>query len=337
VPKIIIALIVFSSTIYSQLELSTYTDKDVYDYGETIKLYCKVTNTADTTIEFFAPTYQSCQAEFSFNDFKSSEHTACLATSELLTFLPTHSKIYSWVIEPNNYGLPNLDGTQTIIGHYYFDLKDTIRIQAPLFLGGKINVGFFEEKTDSVIWIKDSLNVNVLEHHQFENTISEKWEINGHQIDSVINYLISTDLFLYAENAVFVEYENIFDDDPIDYYPMQVGNQWYYDVKYIPVWSSKEINYNLSREVIKDTILSNGKSYFQVKELRSDTNLVKFNYERIDSVNGKVYQFSEFAIDSEFIKFDLISQIDQSFITLIEFYGAPTTELMYLTDQGQEE
>ena len=102
----------------AQLDMSVYTDKESYEYGETIKLYTKVTNTSDTTFEFLAGNYETCQAEFSFNDFNSWEYATCLPTVQMLTFKPHHSKIYSWRIEPQSLGLPNKDGSQTIIGKY---------------------------------------------------------------------------------------------------------------------------------------------------------------------------------------------------------------------------
>ena len=84
--------LLFLELVNAQLEISVFTDKDSYEYGEKIILSCEVTNPADTTFEFFAPSYQSCQAAFYFNDFNSWKYTECYETTELLIFKPHSSK-----------------------------------------------------------------------------------------------------------------------------------------------------------------------------------------------------------------------------------------------------
>jgi hypothetical protein len=116
---LLICMIVSSSTIFAQLDISSFTNKTTYDYGEKIELYCKITNNADTTFEFRAPCYQSSQAEFSFNDFNSWEHTGCLTLVELLSFKPHTSRIYKWEIDPTKTSLPNNEGQQKIICTYF--------------------------------------------------------------------------------------------------------------------------------------------------------------------------------------------------------------------------
>jgi hypothetical protein len=262
--KLFIVIALINSAVFAQLKLTAYTDKDVYNYGETIYLYCKVTNTADTTFEFFAPTYQSCQAEFSFNDFKSWEYTGCLATTELLTFKPHASKIYSWKIEPRSLALPNKEGTQTIIGKYYFDLADTIYIQAPKFVGGEIRVAFNGSDIDSINSIRNQLNAYVIFGDHFGEVKGEVWQIEGFDIDSLIQIYSNDSIFIYFEKSVGIGYETIVDENPLDYYPLQVGNKWYYsevgityDVEPRPIDESYKV------EITKDTLI-NDKHFFML-------------------------------------------------------------------------
>ncbi len=288
-----ILILILNSNIFAQLELSTFTDKYDYQYGEQIELFCKVTNNADTTFEFLAGSFQTCQAEFSFNGFNSWEHTACLTMSELLTFKPHTSKIYSWKIDPMIFGLPNNDGEQMIIGKYYFGLVDTIYINAPQYLGGQVSVGFLKQSVDTLQKIKDSLNVTILDHSEFENSISELWQIDGYQIDSLISDLQANNNITYIENAVFVEYDNIVDENPLNFYPLHIGDKWFYSVtgnQYDTEIHPFDIN--ISRTILKDTIMNNGIKYFEILETRSDENNPTYKYERIDSAEYKVYTYN---------------------------------------------
>ncbi len=315
---LIIIVVILASTNYAQLDITTFTNKRVYEYGEKIELYCKITNNADTTFEFFAPTYQSCQAEFSFNDFKSWEHTGCLATVELLTFTPHTSKIYKWVIDPTKTGLPNNEGTQKIICSYYFNLADTFFIDAPQYLGGQLSVAYNLENSDSIQLIKDSLNIVLMEQHYYNNIVNEIWQVEGFQTDSLINKYKNDTLFKFIENPTFIEYDSIYSvysENPLDYYPLHVGDKWYYKVEYIPAWViNGQTFYYLTREVIKDTTFSENKVYYVIKETRSDSNLINYFYERIDSLGGKIYKIDKsFNDGEEFLKIDLSIDLNESF------------------------
>jgi hypothetical protein len=301
--RIIILIILSNSALFSQLELTTYSDKDVYEYGETIELFCKVTNTADTTFEFFAPTYQSCQAEFSFNDFNSWEYTACLTLTELLTFEPHASKIYSWKIEPKSFGLPNKEGTQTIIGKYYFDLADTIYIQAPKFVGGEIALSYHVDNFDSVAVIRESLNADVVFGSDYGDIKDEVWQIEGYDIDSLIQIYSNNPIFITFEKSIWIMYENIVDENQLDYYPLQVGNYWQYIVEKRGVFPSDSADWIAYTEVIGDTTMPNGNKYFVLNEKgMSIYNQPTYKkYIRIDSSKANVYEYrydEEFLIDS---------------------------------------
>lgn len=313
-----IVVIISPSIISAQLDITSFTNNKAYEYGEKIELYCKITNNADTTFEFLAGTYQSCQAAFSFNEFKSWEHTACLATAELLTFKPHTSKIYKWIIDPSKTGLPNNEGTQEIICSYYFNLADTILIEAPQYLGGQLSVSYNSEYSASIQKIKDSLNIMLLEQNEFDGKIDEVWQIEGFQIDSIINQYKNDTLFRFIANNTLIEYDSIYTiytPKPLDYYPLHISDKWYYKVEYIPAW---EINgqsfYYLTREIIKDTTFYENIAYFVIKETRNDTNLINYSFERIDSSEGKVFKIDKsFNNGKEFVKIDLSIGLNKSF------------------------
>lgn len=328
--KIIIIIFLFTSTLLSQLSFTVYTDKDVYDYGETIKLYAKVTNTADTTFEFLAGNYETCQAEFSFNDFNSWEYATCLPTSQMLTFKPHHSKTYSWEIEPQRLGLPNKEGTQTIIGNYYFGLADTIYIQAPKFIGGEVELSYKVNNFDSVNTIRKDLNANIMFGNDFGDVKVETWQIEGYDIDSLVQTYSNDSIFVSFKKSALIMYESIVDENPLDYYPLHVGDKWIYQIKHIPGWSGNETNYSLTREVLCDTIFSNSIKYYRIKESRDDTNLVHIYNERIDSIKGKIYRVdSLFQDNDERLIYDLSIKDGTSFPTWNLYLNSYLEEVIF--------
>ena len=285
---ILVVLLFMVGNLYSQLDISLYTNKSNYEYGEKIELSCKITNLADTTFQFFAGTYQTCQAEFSFNDFNSWEHTACLATTELLTFEPYSSKIYTWLIDPKVTGLPNNEGTQQIIGTYYFDLVDTIYIETPQFLGGQLNVGYLTLNESALQQIRDSLNVEVLYHYEFPDKVSETWQVLGYQIDSIISRYNEDTVFNYVEKNIFIQYESIWDENPLEYFPLQIGNRWQY---------SEGLGEVLESKAIGDTTMSNSLTYIKVQGVffrgyfRKENSRI-YSYDTLLNEEELIYDFS---------------------------------------------
>jgi len=98
----------------------------------------------------------------------------------------------------------------------------------------------------------------------------------------------------------------------LDYYPLSEGNKWIYAITiadfndYFPNYYF----YNSYREVLKDTLLSNGESYFKIISF-IDTNDKAFTYERIDSTTGKVYRFydQDGLTSDEYLIDDLLAEV----------------------------
>ena len=303
---------------FAQLQLSVSTDKQTYNYGENIIIECSVKNMADTTAIIWAGSFQSCQAEFSFNSFNSWEHTDCLTLTERIEIKPGNSRVYKWTIDPKIYGLPNKDGEQKIVGYFLGGLKDSITINAPKYYGGQISVGFFDSLETEINLLKDTLNVEVLSRSDYGSLgISENWQIEGFIVDSLVEQYSNDKRFRYAENSVFSTYDSIYTTSPLSYYPLHVGDKWYYHVKFVEYafdYSTTETNYNISREVTKDTVMKNDKNYFEIKEFRNDSLIESYTYERIDSVSGKIFLFDESSSDSsEYLVENLELKINENF------------------------
>ena len=208
----ILMWISFASFIFPQLNLSITTDKNSYSYGETIHINCTVENTADTTVTITSGSYNSCQAEFSFNDYNSQDWEKCLPLVEQLIFPPAGKKIYTWTIDPKKFGLPDKDGKQTLIGYFLGGLTDTIYINAPLYNGGQLNVGYDTSNINLVAGLKDTLNVSVIDSSRYDaiHSINETWQFNGKPIDSLLTELKKDTSLNFIEYNRSIQYDSIY-------------------------------------------------------------------------------------------------------------------------------
>ena len=98
-------------------------------------------------------------------------------------------------------------------------------------------------------------------------------------------------------------------EEVLNFYPLALGNKWVYDentIYYdtIPHGSSDI----LIKEVIGDTIATNGKHYFKVIDQTIWESPV---LERVDSTDGKVYRYYEDTTltENEYIAYDLLAEV----------------------------
>jgi len=194
---IIILITVFSSTIMGQLKLTVTTDKDSYSSGEQIIIKCNVQNVTDTTVKVECGSFDSGQAEFQFNNFKSWENTFFLPMYQTIAFPRYSIRTYQWTLDPKRFGIPDKDGIQTLIGDYFTGLIDTTYITCEKYLGGQLYVNFPTRNDSLLSSLRDSLNVEVLERDDFyNNSITELWQINGFNLDTTYS-LLSRDNRIY--------------------------------------------------------------------------------------------------------------------------------------------
>ncbi len=212
ISKIMFYMLFLVNNVFAQLELEVSTDKDSYSYGESIRITCAVTNVTDSTFRTMASCTDSWQAEFEFNDYYSLNWSFCLTLVQELVFLPYCVREYTWVIDPERFGLPDNEGAQRIVGHFFYNnITDTTYINAPMFLGGQLNVGFTTQNDSLLIQLKDSLNAEVLSRIVFStlNTISETWQVYGIQLDSLYKFLDSDNRITWVEYERSIMYESI--------------------------------------------------------------------------------------------------------------------------------
>ncbi len=246
---LILLWIGLSPYLFSQLKLTISTDKSSYNYGDIIHIYCTVENIGDTTVTIMSGSYNSCQAEFSFNNYNSSEWDACLPTTQQLIFPPQGEKIYAWTINPQKFGLPNKDGEQTLIGYFLGGLRDTIHINAPLYNGGELLVGYDTNNINVIKKLKESLGVKVVDSLRYNNlnTINENWELTGDPIDSIFIELKKDTLLNSVEYNRSIQYDSIYVTDvkQIDLKPDHFELYYAYPNPFNP---STTIGYEIPKE-----------------------------------------------------------------------------------------
>ncbi len=293
--KYLLFVLLFYISLSAQLQLTINTDKTEYEYGEEIKITCKVENHTDSTVTFFASNFLTCQAEFILNDFDSYEWGTCLPTVEELIFPPYSNIQYSWTIDPYVFGLPEKDGIQTLIGYFQpgwnsFDvshLRDTTTFSAPLFLGGQLIISYANKNKIEIDSIKNQYDVEVVKSSFLNDTYTETWQLIGMQLDDYKTLFENSGLFQYVEYNRTIHYDRIFKQySPSQFYPLQIGNKWLYKNSLYEVGTVPTITY-FSKEVIGDTLMDNGKKYFVIKEWGN------IYYERFDSATNEIVRYMD--------------------------------------------
>lgn len=94
-------------------------------------------------------------------------------------------------------------------------------------------------------------------------------------------------------------------ENPFDFYPLNIGNEWHYDVKGVYYFSDLDTIYtSQSYKVIGDTLMSNGKNYFVIERDRKDVQGRKFVdwfFLYVDSVTTRVYIYEDDGTDGRIV------------------------------------
>jgi hypothetical protein len=146
---------------------------------------------------------------------------------------------------------------------------------------------------------------------------------------------IATRYHIYESdnNTLTVLKELSADPELAKYYPLAVGDLWVY---YGSVWDqSGSYGYTYVREVKSQVIKPNDEIYFELKEYVAGSSWYFTYYERIDTLNAKVYRFDEDSVQTnqEYLIDDLRAELGDSinshrFITDAPYsmiYSADTT------------
>lgn len=207
--SIIVILAFASSSAFAQGAIEVTTDRPGYEYGDTIRISVTISNPTDETFRLEGSS--NCQAQMFFDDFDSSANTICTADLIVIEFGPGSQRTWTWEVVPAVLGLPTSDGEHVVVGYYpNTELSDTVRIDAPKYLGGRVNVGFSHAVSeDDIAPVKDSLNVEVLERFETGDGVSEWWQISGVTVEEAVQRYTGDTRFTYFESNRLTGYSQV--------------------------------------------------------------------------------------------------------------------------------
>ncbi len=207
-----------------QVETRIETDKAVYEHGETIEL--KFTLTNNTSTGFTIRGSSSCEADFDFDSYSSWRYSVCTADDVPHYFPPNGSfRTWTWRIDPREVGLPETDGLHKIVA-YYGGYRDSLTIEAPKFLGGRLYVQYpMNAPADSIQAARNALNATVMEsseHPEF-NLVNEFWEFEGTSLDEALSRYAQKSYFLLFEALRSIYYYEVVANESDTPLPAQIG------------------------------------------------------------------------------------------------------------------
>ena len=115
--------------------------------------------------------------------------------------------------------------------------------------------------------------------------------------------------------------------EALSYYPLQVGNKWIYASYHSEPNShffnlcNNEYYYLTFIEVIKDTVMSNGKRYHKIRTHYEGLNKPShfpqeiIDWQRVDSSEGKVYRYDPEVTNQEYLIDNLTAEVNQKIDT----------------------
>jgi hypothetical protein len=182
---LLLELLSFSVSI-CQVTISVRTDKPSYSYGEPIGVSVSVSNNTDST--FSVGTTLGCEAQITFNAVNFS--ILCTNLAYELDFPPGATRTWYWHLNPSSLGIPDQNGTQTIIGTAA-DMVGSVQFQAPRYYGGGLTVAFgLNPPPADLQSLRDSIGATVLSSDTLTSiaTVAQEWQVVGHTVDSIASY-----------------------------------------------------------------------------------------------------------------------------------------------------
>jgi Secretion system C-terminal sorting domain len=167
----------------AQQVMTVKTDKSNYSYGDSMHVAVTITNNADTTFTIWGSS--SCVVLMGFDSVQFQVQCTTILTD--FPFAPHSSRTWNWELKPGELGIPESNGTHIIYG-YGGGFRDTIKITAPKYYGGQVDVGFnIGTDAQDVQKLRDSLNAVVISSDTLKSlkVIDERWQITGFSVDSL--------------------------------------------------------------------------------------------------------------------------------------------------------
>lgn len=201
--SLLLSLLLFAPLVLAQdvWVASIETDQAAYAYGEPIEVRFTVTNASGQPAEIRLG--DSCGVGFALGDFVTPGSSGgCLASEMHYPTEPGASWTFVWQILPNEHGLPEIDGEQTLTG-YFYDVNSGTNLQpettftAPRYLGGRLSLRLADGvTTQDVQDVIEALNATILEEWSWG---PQHWEISGTTTADAVATYADDPRFVYLE------------------------------------------------------------------------------------------------------------------------------------------
>lgn len=203
--RALLLVFVLSATAHAQSGFAAEltSDKDCYAYGETITLRYTLVNETDEEQTLTGPSVGFVKLRW--GSLVLPGFTA--GPDVPRTFAAGWSKTWIWVLRPQDLGIPDTDGNQTITSFVSGpESEATVTVQAPTYLGGLISVSYDEVDADSVAALRESINGEVIEGEGLGTSVTQTWRVSGITVADAVARLSGNATLQYAEATfAFVE------------------------------------------------------------------------------------------------------------------------------------
>lgn len=154
------------------------------------------------------------------------------------------------------------------------------------FANDEINTGEIYYSMRNKIFKSTDFGSSFLLYRQLDRNISGLYKKSGTNVlyasTPLRIYEITPDTILAIKNLSVPE-------TALKFYPLEIGNRWVYDKYTYIEWNTYHDFY--IREITRDTVLSNGKKYYQIEEYDFGQPYINYSFERIDSSQGMIYRY----------------------------------------------
>jgi len=122
-------------------------------------------------------------------------------------------------------------------------------------------------------------------------------------------------------------------DSVLDFYPLQVGNYWQYHVIFDSAFDYEDTTYYSYREVVGDTVMLNGQTYFAIQGNNEFSNYSNTEFLRVDTGTGCIMEYDAEAPNGEILHDSLYMMVGDTFtepyrFTIIECTSIDTVNIL---------
>ena len=208
-----------------------------------------------------------------------------------------NSELYYDVDGEHIYGLSGAYNfqLQTYISNIYvsddngnpFTWNNILEYQGRIwFANDEINTGEIYYSAGNKIYKSTDFGSSFFLYRQLDRNITGLYKKSGTNVlyasTPLRIYEISPDTIQVIKNLSVPE-------TAFKFYPLEIGNRWVYDKYTYIEWNTYHDIY--IREITRDTVLSNGKKYYQIEEYDFGQPYINHSFERMDSSQGMIYRY----------------------------------------------